>query len=369
MMSMLPIARLGFVVSALFALASCRTAGLLSAVDYRPDKPVRNIIFVVGDGMGLAQITAAMYARDNTSVFERFPVVGIIKTHSADRLITDSAAGATAFSCGTKTYNGAIAVDESRLPLRTIFEEGEEKGYGTGVVVTSTITHATPAAFYAHDESRNNYEAIAEDLTLSGLDVGIGYGKEQFDARADARNLIAVLDERGIRVHHSLDAFDVKKGRRQMVLLPGVEPPSFKERPTEFLSRGAILALDQLKANKAPFLLVLEGSQIDWAGHANDTEYLIGEMNDFERMLESVLRWAEQDGETLVVVTADHETGGLALTDGNVATSSVIGSYANTDHSAVMVPVFAFGPAATLFAGLYDNTAIHRKMRQALGWE
>lgn len=362
-------ARLGFAVYVLVSLGSCRTGGLLSAVDYRPDKPVRNVIFVVGDGMGLAQITAAMYARDNTSVFERFPVVGLIKTHSADRLITDSAAGATAFSCGTKTYNGAVAVDESRQPLRTIFEEAEEKGYGTGVVVTSTITHATPAAFYAHDESRNNYEAIAEDLTLSGLDVGIGYGREQFDARADARNLIAVLDERGIRVHESLEAFAVKKGRRQMVLLPGVEPPPVGERPEAFLSRGAMLALDQLKANKTPFLLVLEGSQIDWAGHANDTEYLLGEMNDFEQMLESVLRWAEQDGETLVVVTADHETGGLSLTDGNLATSSVVGSYANTKHTAVMVPVFAFGPAAILYAGLYDNTAVYHKMRKALGWD
>ncbi len=319
--------------------------------------------------MGLAQITAGMYARDNTSVFEQFPVVGLIKTHSSDQLITDSAAGATAFSCGQKTYNGAIAVDSNRLPLRTIFEEGDERGYGTGVVVSSTITHATPAAFYAHDESRNNYEAIAEDLVLSGVDVGIGYGKEQFSARTDARDLLAILNERGFQVQDNLEAFDVRKHERQMVLLPGVDPPRANERPKDFLSRGAILAADQLKANREPFLLVVEGSQIDWAGHANDTEYLIGEMLDFEVALESLIRWAEKDGETLVVVTADHETGGLALTDGDLDQFSVVGSYSTKNHTAVMVPVFAFGPAATLFSGMYDNTAIYTKLRMALGWE
>ncbi|MBI1192410.1 MAG: alkaline phosphatase [Bacteroidetes bacterium] len=361
--------RLSIVGLALLVVSGCHTAGLLSAVDYRPDQPVRNVIFVVGDGMGLAQITAGMYARDNTSVFEQFPVVGLIKTHSADELITDSAAGATAFSCGQKTYNGAIAVDSNRQPLRTIFEEGDERGYGTGVVVTSTLTHATPAAFYAHDESRSNYEAIAEDLVLSGLDVAIGYGKEEFNARKDARDLLAVLSERGFKVQDNLEEVDVRKRQRQFVGLPGVDPPRFSERPKDFLSRGAVLALDQLKANKEPFILVLEGSQIDWAGHANDTEYLIGEMLDFESALQAVLRWAEKDGETLVVVTADHETGGLTLTGGDLSTGAIAANYSSKQHTAVMVPVFAFGPAATLFSGMYDNTAIHSKLRRALGWE
>lgn len=353
----------------IFALSACQTGGLLSASEYREGKPVRNLIFVVGDGMGLSQISAGMYAMGNRIALEEFPVTGLIKTHSADDLITDSAAGATAFSCGEKTYNGAIAVNTSKQPLTTLFEEAEQRGYGTGIAVTSTITHATPASFYAHDESREHYEPIAEDLALSSVDVGVGYGREQFNARSDGRDLLRVMEERGIVVSASLEETKVKKGRRQMVLYPGLQPPPATQRPPNMLQRSVRFALDQLSGNKEPFLLLVEGSQIDWAGHANDEAYLISEMKDFDATLQEILRWAEDDGETLVVVTADHETGGYALTDGLLNNYTVSGSFSSLNHTATMVPVFAFGKGATLFAGIYDNTAIHTKMRKALGWD
>ena len=360
---------LSILLTGLFFQTSCGTQGLLTESEYRPGKPVRNIIFVVGDGMGLSQITAGMYASGNSTVFEQFPVVGLMKTHSADELITDSSAGATAFSCGEKTNNGAVAVDPQNEPLQTIFEEGTIRGYSTGIAVTSTITHATPACFYAHDESRQHYEAIAEDLALSDVDVAIGYGMEQFNARADGRDLVKVMEERGISVNSSLENVRVKRDRRQMVLLPGVDPPGFDGRPVNLLQRSVSLALDQLSANKEPFIMLVEGSQIDWAGHANNEAYLVGEMKDFDGTLREILNWASKDGQTLVVVTADHETGGYAITEGLLNNFAISGSFSTLNHTATMVPVFAYGRGATLFSGIYDNTAIFFKLRQALGWE
>jgi alkaline phosphatase len=349
--------------------SGCGSTGLLSETVHNPKRPVRNVIFVVGDGMGLSQITAGNYANNNQSVFERFPIVGIQKTHSADDLITDSAAGATAFSTGEKTYNGAIAVDINKSPLQTLFEEGEALGYETGLAVTSTITHATPACFYAHDESRNNYQAIAEDLALSQVDVAIGYGLDQFNAREDGRDLVLVMAERGIKVHTKLDDLMVQKKTRQMVLLPGVDPPKAEGRPYDYLRTASMKAIEQLEANKAPFLLVVEGSQIDWGGHANDSDWIVDEMLDFDRTLNAILDWAAEDGETLVVVTADHETGGYAINKGILDEFAFETAFTTKKHTATMVPVFAYGPSAELFSGMYDNTAIHAKMRQALGWE
>ncbi len=349
--------------------SGCSSTGYLSETVHNPKRPVRNVIFVVGDGMGLSQITAGNYANNNKSVFERFPIVGVQKTHSADDLITDSAAGATAFSTGEKTYNGAIAVDQNKNPLQTLFEEAEAQGYETGLAVTSTITHATPACFYAHDDDRNHYEAIAEDLALSQVDVAIGYGLDQFNARQDGRDLVRVMTERGIRVHTKLDDLRIQKKTRQMVLLPGVEPPRAKQRPFDYLRTASMKAIEQLEANKAPFFLVVEGSQIDWGGHANDSDWIVDEMLDFDRTLNAILDWAEQDGETLVVVTADHETGGYAINKGILDEFAFETAFTTKKHTATMVPVFAYGPSSELFAGMYENTAIHAKMRQAMGWE
>ncbi len=356
-------------LTAALLLGSCASPGLLSSVDYRKGKPVKNIVLIVGDGMGISQVSASMYARDNVSVFEQFPVSGLIKTHSSDRLITDSASGATAFSTGKKTYNGAIAMDVNRQPLYTIFQEAADRGYSTGVVVTSTITHATPAAFYAHNESRNHYEAIAADLAVSELQVAIGYGREQFTERADRRNLIPVMEERGFALSDRLEDVRVRRNQRQLVLLPGIDPPPFDQRPKDFLKRASLLALEQLSASRKPFILVVEGSQIDWAGHANDQEYLLGEMADFEESVAAILDWAMNDRNTLVVVTSDHETGAYSITQELSESPGFSGSFASGQHSATMVPVFAAGPAATLFSGMYDNTDIHSKMRRALGWE
>ena len=349
-------------------LASCGSSAYLGQSDYREGKPAKNIVFIVGDGMGLAQISAGVYAADKLSVFQQFPVTGLITTDSQDRLITDSAAGATAFSTGKKTYNGAIAVAPDGQPLPTLFEEAYERGYKTGLAVTCEITHATPAAFYAHDESRQNHEAIAEDFSFSQVDVAIGYGRQYFSRRQDQRDLLQVLRERQYEVSERLEEVQVRRGRRQLVLLEAEEPPRASLRPRDFLSRSVALSLEQLSAGREPFVLLVEGAQIDWAGHANDIEYLIEEQLDLEAAIREVLEWARQDGETLVVVTADHETGGFALTGQTQDEPGFEGSFSTDKHTASMVPVFAFGPGAVLFSGVYDNTAIYAKLRKAIGW-
>lgn len=345
----------------LFAPLSCRQAD----VDRDTAVPAR-LVFVVGDGMGLSQITAGMYAAGGSTVFERFPVVGLIKTHSARERITDSAAGATAFATGTRTRNGAISVDTAGRPLRTLFEEGAELGYRTGLAVSCQVTHATPACYYAHDTLRTNYEAIAGDFAVATVDYAAGWGRQYFDARSDGVDLVARLEEGGVKVCGSLDEAGEAEPGRLAVLLPD-PPPAAYERPGDWLSRAAGLGWDRLAAEGAPFLMLVEGAQIDWAGHANHTGWLLDEQLDFEHTLEDLLDRAEADGGTLVVVTADHETGGFSLTGEDLSDSAGT-AWSTGYHTSTMVPVFAFGPGAEHFAGVYDNTGIHVRIRQALGW-
>ncbi|MEL6863797.1 MAG: alkaline phosphatase, partial [Bacteroidota bacterium] len=163
-----------------------------------PIKKPKNIILMIGDGMGLTQITAGMYINGNKLALEEFPIVGLHKSHSSSSLITDSAAGATAFACGIKTYNGAIGVDPDTIAHQTILEEMEDKGFHTGLIATSTIVHATPASFIAHQKSRKMYEAIAADFLKTDIDLFIGGGKKYFDRREkDDRNLYRELEDKG----------------------------------------------------------------------------------------------------------------------------------------------------------------------------
>jgi alkaline phosphatase len=162
-----------------------------AAHDLSSFKPAKNVVLLIGDGMGIVQISAALFSNDNYLFLEEFPVTGLQKPYSADNLITDSAAGATAMACGVKTYNGAIGVNEDSLPEQSLIEEAEAKGLATGVITTSTIVHATPAAFLAHQPNRKMFYEIALDICQSGADLLIGGGKKYFEQRADfdGRNL------------------------------------------------------------------------------------------------------------------------------------------------------------------------------------
>jgi alkaline phosphatase len=330
-------------------------------------KRPKNIILLIGDGMGLSQITAGMYANGNKIALERFKYIGLSKTHSGDNLITDSAAGATAFSCGKKTYNKAIAVDMNKNPMKTILEEAESRGLFTGVVATSEITDATPASFYAHQPYREMEEEIALDALKVDMEVFSGGGRKFFTSRKDGRNLEKEFAAKGYTVATSAE--EAEKSVSKWVYLAAEEGmPKISEGRGDFLSRMTKKAIETLSKSPRGFFLMSEGSQIDWGGHANDSKYIINEMLDFSKTIDIAMDFAEKDGETLVIVTADHETGGYGLTEGNLMFENIGGKFIWTKHTFSMVPVFAYGPGSEDFTGIMENTAIHSKMLNALGW-
>jgi alkaline phosphatase len=355
------------ILSLLLGTLACTTSPQTrKSASEKPDR----IIFLIGDGMGLSAVSTGIYFGEGPSNFERFKNIGLIKTYSATHKVTDSGASGTAMATGAKTYNGAIGVDTLQQKVTNITEVVSEYGWKTGVVSTSSITHATPASFYAHVEQRGMEEAIALQLLDSNIDFFAGGGIGYFNRREDGQDLFASAAAKGF----FLDTLSLKKaaslepGQKYGYLLaPGGMLP-FTEGRGDFFPEATSLAIAQLSAKNDHFFLMVEGSQIDWAGHANNTEYLIGEMLDFEKVIRVALDFAEKDGHTLVVVTADHETGGFTLSGGfNKETGQsddnvVEPSFATTGHSATLIPVFAYGPGAREFTGIYENTELFTKM-------
>ncbi len=336
-------------------------------------KAPKNIILMIGDGMGLTQITAGMYANNNSLYLEEFPVVGLQKTYAYDDLITDSAASATAMACGVKTYNGAIGVSPDTIPVRTILEQAEANGLKTGLIATSTIVHATPASFIAHQPLRKMYEEIAEDFLKTDIDFFLGGGKKYFDGqREDETSLIPALEAKGYMVGDmatsELEEMDVMAADK-FAYFTANDSPIPVEAGRDYLTEASEKAISFLKAKSTNgFFLMIEGSQIDWGGHANETNYIVTEMKDFNQTIGAVLDFAKTDQETLIIITADHETGGFAINPTS-RMDSIAGAFTSTYHTATMVPVFAYGPGAEAFSGIYENTAIYDKMRSAFNFE
>ncbi|WP_339735638.1 alkaline phosphatase [uncultured Sunxiuqinia sp.] len=333
--------------------------------NHKTQKP-RNIIFMIGDGMGVSAVHAGMTANGGRLFLHNFKHVGFITTHSARNYVTDSAAGGTALSSGYKTYNGAIGVDTDTVAQPTILEKADGKGFATGLVSSSAITHATPASFIAHQPSRNHYEAIAGDFLKTDIDVFIGGGYKHFTEREDGRNLARELESKGYTVLQDMKEIDRFKSGKLAGLTALEHNPGVDERK-DMLPRATGKAIELLSHSENGFFLMVEGSQIDWAGHQNNTIYLVEEMLDFDHCIAKALEFASKDNETLIVVTADHETGGLGINNGDYARKTVNGEFTTGGHTGVMVPVFAFGPGAEHFTGIMDNTDIPKKMMELLG--
>jgi len=334
-----------------------------------PVKP-SNIIFLIGDGMGLSAVSSTVYYGDEVSEFGRFKEIGLIRTSSATHKVTDSAASGTAMASGIKTYNGAIGVDTAKVAVQNIAEMVAGLGWNTGVVASSTISHATPASFYAHIDSRGKEAEISAQLLDSEIDFFAGGGNAHFSMRVDGIDLYKtaaekgfVLDSTGLAQPASLSA-EQKYG---FLLAPGGMPPVMEGRG-DFLPEATTLAIDHLSKGQNGFFLMVEGSQIDWGGHDNNAEYVITETLDFEKAIAAALDFAKADGHTLVVVCADHETGGFTLgakqdeAAGYGDYKNIGPSFATGTHSATLIPVFAYGPGAEQFKGLYENTEIFTKM-------
>jgi alkaline phosphatase len=320
---------------------------------------------MVGDGMGVAQIYAGLTANKGSLNLERCTAVGFHKNQSSDKYVTDSAAGATALACGVKTYNGAIGVNDAKQPVPTILEIAEKHGLATGLVATCAITHATPASFIAHQPSRAMEEEIAMDFLATDIDLFIGGGRKFFRNRADSLNLIDSLTAKGYQVVHSIDEVQKIHSGKLAAFLADEQQEKFSDGRGDELVRSTEKALAMLGTSNKGMFLMIEGSQIDWGGHANDTQYIIDEMVDFDKAIGKVLDFASRNGQTLVIITADHETGGFSLNGGDMATGAVEGKFTTGSHTGVMIPVFAFGPGAEQFSGIYENTAIFDKMMSA----
>jgi len=330
--------------------------------------PPKNIIIMIGDGMGVNYVTASVLSLKNDP-FRRFTTTGFSVTCSADALVTDSAAGATAIATGYRTNNHVISVHpETGESLLTILELAERLNKSTGVVVTSSVTHATPGGFVAHASDRSMELEIAEQFTNLDLEVVIGGGTKFFvpkssgGDRTDGKNLIDKLTKQG---YHFFDTYkkliETKPSGKFYGLFEANGLLKASERDYS-LSDMVKTALDNLVKDEDGFVLLVEGSQIDWAGHQNDEDYLISEMKDFNDAINSVLDFAAQDGETLVVVTADHETGGMGIVDGDVDGCNTDIRFLNKGHTAAMVGIFAKGVNEKEFSGIMDNYIIGRKL-------
>ena len=332
------------------------------------EKPVRNIILMIGDGMGTSQIYAGFTVNRGHLNLERIKNIGFSKTYSTS-YVTDSGAGGTALATGHKTYNGAIGVDAAGNPVKSILEWAEEKGKATGMVATCAITHATSASFISHQASRNDYEIIAADFLKTDIDVFIGGGLNHFKKRKDGVDLTASLRQKGYSVAFNID--EIKKLQQGPVagLLDSVHEPRWLDGRGNLLTESVHEAIRLLSSDKDGFFLMIEGSQIDWGGHSNDINYIATEMVDFDKAIGEVLDFAEKNGETLVIVTADHETGGLGLNGGNLETGEIQAGFTTKDHTGVMVPVFSFGPFSGKFSGIQENTDIFYKMLDAFGFD
>jgi alkaline phosphatase len=270
--------------------------------------------------------------------------------------------GATAFSTGYKTKNGYMGLDSLGNIKETILETAAKNGVSTGIVVTCEVVHATPAAFMVHYKSRYDYENIAVEILKCPINVLIGGGRKYFENRTDFVNLSEKLRQKQTDVIYTLEDTKSSKANNVICLAASEALPKISEGRGDFLLEGVKIALDRLSKNNKGFFLMVEGSQIDLGGHAKSTDYVVSEMIDFDKAVGEAFRFADLNPGTLVIVTADHETGGMVLTGGNIALGTVGAEFITTQHTAVMVPVFAYGEDAGNFTGFYENTAIYTKI-------
>jgi alkaline phosphatase len=340
------------------------------------DKPIKNILLFIGDGTGLAQLYAGYTANKGALNVFNMRNIGFSKTSSHDNYVTDSAPGSTAISSGVKTNNRYVGVDHTgvAIPLLPVFLRS--KKMTTGLLTCGNITDATPADFYAHQSERDDAIAILRDLKQSSVDLLMGSAIDSLPkvdllvqkGKASINSITnEILKELSPQytVVHSIDSIRYDAGKKWVVIDNKASLPVLKGRDN-WLELAFSKAIKTLSGNKAGFFLMTEGAQIDYGGHANNMAYVAAEVMDFDQVIGKAMQFADVDGQTLVVVTADHETGGLSLLDGDYEKGYVSGRFATNDHTAIPVPVFAYGPQSFRFRGVYENTELFYKLLQAL---
>ena len=325
-------------------------------------KKVKNVILMIGDGMSLAHMYTAWTANRGQLWLENAQYTGLSKTWCTNRLVCDSGSGGTALATGQKTCYHAVGTDPQGNPLTTLCDLAKAKGKSAGIAVTCRLWDATPCDFSCHNLDRDKEQELIGDYSTSGLDYAFGGGAKYFTNRADGRDIFKELEANGYHVSRTWDDLAAWKSGKVFAVPYDVDTPLPDERG-DLLARASLKGIELLNQNRNGFFMMVEGSQLDDYGHFNQLDLLMKETLDFDQTIGKMMKWAAQDGETLVVVTADHETGGLTLVDGNKDEGKVTCCFSTKSHSGVMVPVYAFGPGSEQFSGIMENTDIFKKIK------
>ena len=363
---------------ALLTLLLCCSA-IYSAEAKQPKAPkVNNIIYMIGDGMGLAHVSMLqMEGKYAPTAFDRAHNVALTKTYSANNRVTDSAASGTALATGYKTNNSTLGQTPDGKPVESIIAKAEKKNFATGLVATYAVQHATPAAFYAHVKSRGDYDNISRQFMESGIDLALGGGIKNFEKalKKDGKDYMKEFADRGYKVCKTWNEIKAQTSGQVIGLIHDDNMPAIEKRQPNFLADATEKALEILtnnvkKEKKEGFVLMVEGSQIDGRSHGRDVAGILKEMQDFEKAIHVAMDYADSHPGTLVVVVADHETGGLSIpsnkTDFTLPESGIGYSFGTTSHTAVMIPVYLYGAGAEWVNGIMENTDLSWKLQQLL---
>ena len=372
----------------LFAIVLLVLSGCTNTSNQKP----QNVIYLIGDGMGFGAVSSLLLSMEEETGFEKAPVIGLSETCSANNYVTDSPAGGTALATGTRTCNGFLGVGPDSVQLESLLKKAQKMGKKTGIVVNTTLTEATPGAFYAGVTSRKESYKIAEQFTESGVDVAIGAGLSAFINRPDSVDMTAVLIEKGYNVYLDwksvletqsdkfvgiLDMGDVHRRNKkstttasaaegqevclaaQLAATEGNADTTRFSEPTEYLHKACTKALSVLEKD-APqgFFLMVESAIIDGYGHNNDSEGMIEEMKELDQTLKTLIAYVDKHPNTLLVVTADHETGGTGVAYKSHEVNQPEGLHLNFStkgHTGTVVPIFAYGAGAENFRGIFQN--------------
>ncbi len=331
--------------------------------DGADEKPL-NVILMIGDGMGLAHLSSGMFANGGELTITNLRTCGWVRTQSASDFTTDSAASGTAYATGQKTFNGAIGVDVDKNPIANLPETLSNYGIVSGIVTTDDVEGATPSAFFAHQPSRHMKPEIWADLADAAIIFFAG-GKWEDYEKQDEKTIKAIEDR--YYVTNTLDVRKASKAKRLGYLPYGSETASMSVGRGDFLPSSTSYAIEFLQSRATDgFFLMVEGARIDKSSHSNDYPSMVKEVLDFDKAVEAAIRFAEKDGRTLVVISADHETGALSLGNGNPQNGEMKGAFSSGGHTSIPVPLFAYGPGSKCFMGVQENSDVSNKIKALL---
>lgn len=329
-------------------------------------KKVKNVILMIGDGMSLMHVYTAWTANRGKLWLENAQATGLSKTWAVKKLVTDSGSGGTSLATGVKTVYHAVGVDPEGKPLTSLVDVAKELGKDAGMAVTCRLWDATPCDFCSHNIDRDKEEELVGDYPTSGVDFVFGGGAQKFTNRKDGRDIFKELQKKGYHVSRTLDDFFAYDKNSRIFAVPYDKDTPLPDERGDLLARASMKGISLMNQNKNGFFMMIEGSQLDDYGHFNQLDLLMKETLDFDQTVGEVMKWAAKDGETLVVVTADHETGGLTLVNGNKEEGRVECCFSSKDHTGAMVPVYAFGPGAENFTGIFENTDVFKKIKKLM---